>query len=133
MEPDISNPEQIKQLIALLQGLLPKEDTKPKIEQKIKKNKQPKLTNKIKTKTRKLTEEVGSYNMFLDMPERDMHKSDVEIDKKLCRHPPTKRNREYEPIKAVCRVCGKSESINPAILPDSSDRYKCNKCSSSSG
>lgn len=133
MEPDLSNPQQIKQLIALLQGLLPKEDstdnTKP--QNKTKKNKP--LKNNIKTKTRKRQEETESYNKFLEMPEMNMHKSDVEIDKKLCRHPPTKRNREYEPIKAICRVCGKNELINSAILPDSSDRYKCNKCSSSSG
>ena len=131
MEPDISNPEQIKQLITLLQGLLPKEETTVKSE-KTKKNKQPKLNNNIKTKTRSSKQEEA-YNKFLEMPEMNMHKSDVEIDKKLCCHPPTKRNREYEPIKVACRVCGKKESINPAILPDSADRYKCNKCSSSNG
>lgn len=135
MEPDISNPEQIKQLISLLQGLLPKEETVSKPEKKTVKNKQTKFANNnIKTKTRKTkSAETESQNRFLEMPEMNMHKSDVEIDKKLCRHPPTKRNREYEPIKVACRVCGKKESINPAILPDSADRYKCNKCSSSSG
>ena len=131
MEPDISNPEQIKQLITLLQGLLPKEETTVKSE-KTKKNKQPKLNNNIKTKTRSSKQEEA-YNKFLEMPEMNMHKSDVEIDKKLSRYPPTKRNREYEAIKVTCRVCGKNESINPAILPDSADRYKCNKCSSSNG
>lgn len=128
MEPDLSNPEQIKQLIAMLQNLLPKEkETVPK-------KSKPKASSKIKTKTRRLTnKEEQQTNLFLEMPEMGMHKSDTNIDKKLCRHPPTQRNRAYESIKIVCRVCGKSESINPMILPDSSDRYKCNKCSSSSG
>jgi hypothetical protein len=135
MDPDLTNPEQIKQLITLLQGLLPKENSNVKKQNTKKtKTKSPKLNSKIKTKTRRLkNEENDSYNKFLEMPEMNMHKSDVEIDKKLCKHPPTQRNRAYEPIKAICRVCGKTESINPAILPESSDRYKCNKCSSSSG
>lgn len=139
MDLDSASPEQIKQLISLLQGLLPKEDTivadkqkkKPRKE-KVSKSEHIKSNNNIKTKTRTLKQE-NSYNKFLEMPEMAMHKSDTEIDKKLCKHPPTKRNREYEPIKVMCRVCGKNESINPAILPDSSDRYKCNKCSSSNG
>ena len=139
MDLDSASPEQIKQLISLLQGLLPKEDTVILNKEKKKPRKQKsdtlehaKPNNNIKTKTRTLKQE-NSYNKFLKMPEMSMHKSDTETDKKLCKHPPTERNRKYQPIKVVCRVCGKNETINPAILPDSSDRYKCNKCSSSNG
>lgn len=140
MDLDSASPEQIKQLISLLQGLLPKEDTvvipnkgkkKPR-KAKVGISEDDRPNNNIKTKTRTL-KQANSYNKFLEMPEMSMHKSDTEIDKKLCKHLPTQRNREYKPIKVVCRVCGKTDSINPAILPDSADRYKCNKCSSSNG
>jgi lysyl-tRNA synthetase class I len=128
MDLDISNPEVIKQLIASLQTLLPPED-KPK-EKKPAKN-----SHNIKTKTtksgRQNTEEAT--NKFLDMPEKNMHKSDSKIDKKLNRYPPTPRNRPYQSIEVRCRSCGKTESVNPKILPESADRYKCNKCSSSPG
>jgi hypothetical protein len=65
------------------------------------------------------------------MPERNMHKSDTKIDKKLNKYPPTPRNRPFKAIDVVCRICGKKESVNPKIIPESADRYKCNKCSSS--
>jgi hypothetical protein len=127
MELDINNPENIKQLIATLQALLPKDsnsEDQPKEEQ-----------NNIKTKKSKSGKKNtdNSQNKFLDMPEKNMYKADSKIDKKLNKYPPTPRNRPYQSIDVRCRVCGKTESINPKILPDSADRYKCNRCSSTSG
>lgn len=121
MDLNINNPDQIKALIHILQNMLPKEEieeSKP---------------NKIKTKTRSSKQEK-SNNKFLDMPERNMHKSDSAIDKKLSINPPTPRTRKFEPITVKCRVCGKSEKVSPRMLADSdSDRYKCNKCSALAG
>ena len=62
-----------------------------------------------------------------------MHKEDVEIDKKLFTRPPVPRARKFKFIKAICRVCGKKEDVNPMTLTDSLDRYKCNKCSGAAG
>lgn len=129
MEPDLNNPEQIKLLIKMLQGLLPK-DNEEIIKQKTKPKKVVK--SQIKTKTRKAKQE-STGNKFLDMPERNMHKSDTKIDQKLCTQPPCPRNRMFEPVEVRCRSCGKQEKVNPVIIPESVDRYKCNKCASSAG
>lgn len=135
MEPDINNPEQIKQLIQMLQQLLPQEnnitEAKPK-KQKAKKRKVDEFDNpNIKTKSPKRVH--SNVNKFLEMPERNLHKEDSIIDKKLSKNPPTPRNRQFIPLDVVCRVCGKREQVNPAIIPESADRYKCNKCSSTAG
>lgn len=138
MEPDLNNPEQIKLLISILQKLLPQEATEQPKPVKKKKPKQTKENNtkniidefdnpNIKTKSTKIS--TNSKNKFLDMPEMSMHKSDSVIDRKLAVSPPTPRTRKFVPVNARCRVCGKTEKINPAIIPDTLDRYKCNKCS----
>lgn len=137
MDLNTNNPEDIKQLISLLQKLLPNEEETEK--NKAKKNKPRKTKRKvdefnnphIKTKSPKRV--VDFENKFLDMPERNLHKEDIEVDKKLAKHPPTPRNRNFVPVQVFCRVCGKQEKVNPAIIPESKDRYKCNKCSSSAG
>lgn len=126
MEPNLNSPEQIKALIQMLQNLLPQEDT-------VKESKKGGVKqSKIKTKTRRATKD-SFENKFLDMPERNMHKADSKIDKKLAVQPPSPRTRSFEPVEVRCRVCGKNEKVNPRIIPESVDRYKCNKCSSSAG
>lgn len=117
---NLNDPEQIKKIIAALQGLLPnqEEDTEP--------------VSKIKTKTARANKKQNK-NLFTQMAEKDMHKSDSSIDKKLCINPPTPRNRAFVPMDVTCRSCGKHEKVNPAIVPEPKDRYKCNKCSSSAG
>lgn len=125
MDLNFKDPEQIKQLISLLQNLLPSEETEKPEESE-------QFSTKIKTKTRSSKNKEKNNNKFLSMPERNMHKEDIEIDKKLSVNPPTPRTRKFEPIDARCRVCGKTEKVNPSIVSDS-DRYKCNKCSSSAG
>lgn len=122
MDPNYS-PKEIEQLIRMLQSMLPKEVETEEIEEE----------SKIKTKSVRSDKISKRKNKFLDMPEKNMHKSDSEIDKKLSINPPTPRNRKFIAVDVVCRICGKKDQVNPAIIPDSKDRYRCNKCSSSNG
>lgn len=119
-----NNPEQIKNLIDLLQSLLPtdKVDDQPK-------------TSKIKTKSRKRSSSDNKIiiNEFEKMPEFRMHKDDIKIDKMLSQNPPTARMREFNLVDVVCRVCGKKESVSPSLVFDSPSRYKCNNCSTNAG
>lgn len=129
MDLNLSNPEQIKQLITALQALLPAEKTTDQPPPKKTKHK-----NNIKTKkTKSGNTDNDSENKFLSMPEMNMHKSDTRIDKKLSQHPPTPRNRPFKYIDVTCRSCGKKDKVNPKILPESADRYKCNNCSTNAG
>jgi lysyl-tRNA synthetase class I len=120
---DLSNPEEIKKLISLLQTLVDQNSKESDDEPE----------SKIKTKTARSGNKKKMKNKFLDMPEKNMHKEDSAIDKRLNVHPPTLRNRKFIPVEVTCRSCGKKEKVNPAIVPESTDRYKCNKCSSSAG
>lgn len=122
-----NNPDRIKELISLLQSLLPTEDKKnPTAETS--------QNQKIKTRgPRKKTDSQKHINKFEKMPEFAMHKDDIAIDVALSKHPPVGRMREFEMIDVVCRICGKKETINPALLFDSHSRYKCNNCSTQAG
>jgi hypothetical protein len=114
--------EDIKALIAILQkGLASEtEEAAPKTKKaKITKNKQSKSSNK-------------NNNKFDSMPESKLHKEDVLIDQKLRRSAPTPRRDAFQPIKVSCRVCHKTDMVDPSII-ESIDRYKCNKCSVSAG
>jgi hypothetical protein len=122
------NPEQLKQFIALLQGLLPKDDKYDPPEKN-----EEEFVSPVRTKNPKRDPKKQRPNKFLDMPEKDMHKDDSVIDKLLTKHPPVARSREFEPISVKCRICGKTEEINPALISDSPTRYKCNNCSTSAG
>jgi hypothetical protein len=121
------NPEQIKALISLLQGLLPKEEEVQT----------DTITEKQKDypfKSRRKNSFTEHTNKFVDMPESKMHREDSTIDKKLSVSPPVARSRNYTPVQATCRICGKKEFVNPAIVYDlRENRYKCNTCSTSSG
>lgn len=121
--------DDIKQLIAILQKGLSndtssQEDSIPE-------------EAPIKTKTKKRagvnSPTQNSVNKFDSMREKNLHKEDVEIDKILSRYPPTNRSREFAMIDVTCRVCGKKEEINPALLYDAPNRYKCNRCSKEPG
>lgn len=127
--------DDIKQLIAILQrGLSSDEESSE--------NQQTKIAKPRRNKTKKtIVHETDDgedikpkrINKFDKMAEKDMHKSDSKIDQLLSVHPPTIRSREFEPIQVRCRVCQRLESINPALLHDSPDRYKCNRCSGAPG
>lgn len=148
MDPNeiLTNPEQLKSLISLLQGLV------DQVEQSKQDDEEPKNTrvapskpsSTIRTKNRQKAggnnsnikskkKQPDNLNEFEKMAEFRMHKDDCAIDKKLCSNPPVARMRDFEFIDVVCRVCGKQESIAPALLFDSPSRYKCNNCSTQSG
>ena len=119
---DSMSPNQIKQMIAMLKQMLPEDDTTE--EEPVQKS------SPIKTRDRKPRQ---TENKFESMMEKNLHKEDIEIDKKLKKYDPTPRVRHFDPVEVVCRVCGKRESVNPSLLSDSVDRYKCNNCARSAG
>jgi hypothetical protein len=147
MDPNeiLKNPEQIKALISLLQGLVdqvtpeqePEEETKnkrvapSKPGSTIKTKGGQKVGNNKSIKSKKT--QPTNINAFEKMAEFRMHKDDCAIDKKLCSNEPVARMREFEFVDVVCRVCGKKESIAPSLLFDAPSRYKCNNCSTQSG
>lgn len=127
---DNLTPEQIAQMIALLQSMLPQQSNDANTTARPETESNSHISS-IKTVNRKPV--VSSVNKFDEMLESRMHKEDVEIDKKLRKYDPTPRTRKFNPILAKCRVCGKQEEISPSLLFEGVDRYKCNKCSGSSG
>lgn len=125
------NPEQVKGLITLLQALLATQETQTDgVED------QPKPTKKRSKNTTRQSKKQQTQqreNKFLDMPEKNLHKEDTEIDRKLNKLPPTPRTRKFQNVKVTCRVCGKTETISPSYMTMERDRYKCNKCSGAAG
>lgn len=132
----LNDPEKIKDMIAMLQALLPQTDGggKPQKVAKTKKTERvkTKITQSTKTNRAKKTKEPASTNKFLEMQEMYMHKDDAAIDKKLSKNAPIPRTRHFRTITVKCRVCGRSEEVNPGLVYDAS-RYKCNNCSSAQG
>jgi hypothetical protein len=135
-----NNPEQIKLLISVLSSLLPdatQESTKvekPKNKRKSKKESTntSDVASKPNIRTARGKAQGSGTNKFDNMSERNLHKEDVVIDKKLSKFPPTERTRQFEYIQVQCRCCGKKEMANPGLLLEV-DRYKCNKCAISAG
>lgn len=123
----VKNPDQIKQLITVLQQLLPSE-SKPQNDDEAEE-----FHNPIRTKGGKKNFSQGRPNKFESMMEKGMHKDDIEIDKKLSAHPPVARSRDFQTMKVKCRVCGREEDVNPSLLTSESSRFKCNNCSTSAG
>lgn len=117
MDLNSLQPEQIKGLISLLQELLPKETEQ-----------EEPITAPTQKKSKKSQSKF--VNKFDSMSEFRMHKEDRAVDEKLAQMPPVPRTRKFVPVSVVCRVCGRKESVNPALI-DSIERYKCNKCCSS--
>lgn len=118
--------EDIMALIAILQkGLTDDEEPAKKT------SKSPKRSSaKTPAKNKKAE---SSSNLFDQMSEKDMHKKDTEIDKKLWgAKAPTQRRKDSGLTEATCRVCNKTEKVS-AVLLEGKDRYKCNKCSTSGG
>ena len=130
-----NNPDQIKSLIAILSSLLPDEsnnevENTPVKTKRSTKTKTPPRNKDIKT--HKTKAKANGNNIFDSMIEKQSHKEDSIIDKKLNRYPPTERNRQFEYVTVQCRCCGKKEKVNPGLLTEK-DRYKCNKCAISAG
>lgn len=116
--------EDIQQLISILQRGLTQDQSDDIVEE----------PRKPKTKkTRKSTQQTSekSNNKFDTMMEKSMHKEDIAIDKKLAKHAPSVRAREFAKMKVSCRVCGKTEEVIPSLVYEG--RYKCNKCAKEPG
>lgn len=122
------NPEQIQQLISLLQSLLPKEQQKSQKQE----NSTQIDIEQVHRGDKEERKQPKRENKFLSMPEINMHKEDRELDEKLAKHAPVARARAYDPITVLCRVCGKKETVSPSLV-ESAGRYKCNKCAASAG
>tara|TARA_B100002019_G_C21274933_1_gene604908 strand:- start:9699 stop:10121 length:423 start_codon:yes stop_codon:yes gene_type:complete len=131
-----NNPEQIKQMIALLSSMLEDSDTEPKTKRRsTKKKTTKKKTTKKKTTTTRKPKQAKSLavNKFDQMSESGMFKENPEIAKKLYSKPPMKRRPKKELIAVKCRICGKQEEVSSSLISSGKERYKCNKCSSSAG
>jgi lysyl-tRNA synthetase class I len=125
---DNLTPEQIHQMIGMLKSMLPSQQSQDED------NSQEKIVSDTPIKNRPSKKISGTFsNKFDQMMEAKLHKEDTEIDKALSVYGPTPRQRKFEPVKVLCRLCGKSEMVNPAVLSESKDRYKCNACSRSPG
>jgi len=127
----MKNPEQIKSLIQVLQTLLP-ESTGYRNSEEETEGSEEEFSAPIKTRGSK-TRPKQAKNKFTDMPEHNMHKEDVAIDKKLAKFPPVSRARQFEMVEVKCRVCGRTETVSPSLVFEGLDRYKCNNCSTSAG
>lgn len=117
---------QIKQMIDMLKNMLPEEsDSVP----------EPKENTESESpiRTRGSRRPQFIENKFDSMAEKNLHKADIAIDKKLSKYGPTPRTRKFKTLKVKCRVCGKTEEVNPAVLTDTPERYKCNACARSAG
>lgn len=125
------NNEDIKQLIEILQRGLTSDEPSDRLSE----SKKNSSTKSNKTKTNKKSSKnnviIDSKNKFDKMLEKSMHLEDIEIDRKLCKHPPSLRSREFALTKAICRICGKTDQINPALIHEG--RYKCNQCAREPG
>jgi len=115
--------EDIMALIAILQKGLTDDDSELQYEKKAKKPKAKRSAPKTESKP----------NRFDEMAERSMHKSDSKVDKLLWGdNKPSARRQDSGLVNVKCRVCGKTEQVNGA-LAEIGERYKCNKCATTSG
>lgn len=125
------DPQQIQQMILMLQSMLPKQEQQ---DPKQTATEKPKPKSKRKPETNLKNKSLPTReNRFDSMLEARMHKEDTAIDKKLSIMPPVPRARPFELVDAICRVCGKKERVNPVLISDTIDRYKCNKCATGAG
>lgn len=128
----LNNPENVKLLINLLQSLLPDNHVNEQEPVKTQPVKKSKLKTKSRQRRKSKTDEEFE-NKFASMPEFSMHKEDTSIDKKLCKHPPVARMREFEPVEVTCRLCGRTEVVSPGLVFEGAARYKCNNCATQAG
>jgi hypothetical protein len=132
--------DDIKQLIAILQkGLTTEEVDDEEVDtstSSTQKRGRPKTkTKKVstpKSKTEPSRARKTSTNLFDTMSEKSMFKSDVAIDKKLNKLPPSPRSRKANMIEVRCRVCGDKEKVSSDFVFDKA-RYKCNGCAMNPG
>lgn len=128
---DNLSPEQIKAMISMLQTMLNQTPNTEVVEETDSEDDQFTVlsTKSVKPKTKS----KDRPNKFNSMPEKNMHKEDIAIDQKLRVQPPVPRARPFTMVKVACRVCGRNDEVNPSLLSEGPNRYKCNQCSTSAG
>lgn len=134
---DVSK-EQLLEMMKMMQSMIENISDEEPVDEVVEKPKQKAKKKRISKKPKNRIQAKGVIvpdrpNLFDEMPERNMHKSDTAIDKKLSQHPPTPRSRKFSTIGVVCRICGKKENMAPSLVPEDVSRYKCNKCCGSQG
>tara|TARA_R110002051_G_scaffold264420_2_gene324353 strand:- start:2947 stop:3399 length:453 start_codon:yes stop_codon:yes gene_type:complete len=107
--------------------------TEQKTKQKTEENIDSGFLHKIEPKAEDgrgepISTEDKRANLFDKMPEKNHHKEDVEIDKKLAVQPPSDRSRKPVLIDVQCRACNKEEKISASLVPQEIERYICNRC-----
>lgn len=126
-------PDQIKQMILMLQSMLPSEKSTTNDTSAVEENQEPEEEFVSNIKTKKMTIKKDRFkNKFNDMPEKNMHKEDTMIDQKLNIHDPTPRRKNNTLTKVQCRICGKTDTISSSLIVDHT-RYKCNNCAAGAG
>jgi len=130
MAEESLSPAQIKQMIGMLKAMLPEDATA------VKGTKEPQQTVNKSVPIKNAGPAYRSnqhYNKFEDMAEKEMYKQDTEIQKKLSQYDPVPRTRQATMVDAICRICGKTETISAQLLHEGAERYKCNDCARGSG
>jgi hypothetical protein len=126
--------EIVEQIYKLLMGLVDDESDNHEVADSAKPSgsKSNVRKNNNKTKVSQSKSKTQTTNKFDNMPERNMFKEDIQIDRKLRVVDPCPRTRSFNTIEVSCRVCGKKDSINPVLVHEPT-RYKCNGCAKSGG
>lgn len=132
---DNLSPDQIKSMIAMLQMMLNTQAASSNTSEPIEDEAEEESFSVLPTKSFRSKKDKNKPrpNKFNNMPEKNMHKEDIEIDQKLKVQPPVPRARPFRMAKVVCRVCGRNDEVNPSLLVEGPARYKCNQCSTSAG
>lgn len=127
-----SKKETVEQIYHLLMSLVEDEDTSEQPKAIKPKTRKPKTQKKTTTRATAKKTKTESSNKFLSMKEMHMFKEDIAIDRKLNVMGPSPRTRHFATVNVQCRVCGKTEEVNPSLVSEA-QRYKCNECARSGG
>jgi len=129
--------DDILALIAILQKGLEDDNSVPEETVEVapkKKNTVATAKKSIKTRNRSKVKMEKNVNKFEKRQEFGLHKEDSTIDQQLSKHPPVARIREnVEQVSVSCRICGRKEKVNPSLIFEGKNRYKCNRCSTQAG
>ena len=75
--------------------------------------------------------QATGINKFDKMPERNMEKADIAIDKKLAKYKPTERRGSSGLEQIECRDCGDTFKVSPVLASYSDEgtsNYVCEGC-----
>ena len=72
-------------------------------------------------------------NLFDEMPQKNMHKDDTEIDRALAVEDITPRNRQSSIVSVVCMRCDEEKQMSASMVPQEKERFICNNCQTRGG